>query len=101
MERAASERAFLIIGVSSKEFDWWVNHSSAHRLPAGSIELGSCLTKREAILPKDHSYENSQLEPLRLAHAASLKAAFHDGLRRTQHCDPKASTRRKRPSPSE
>jgi hypothetical protein len=52
-----------------------------HRLPAGSIELGSCLTKREAILPEDHSYEDPQLEPLRLAHAASLQAASHDGLR--------------------
>ncbi len=81
MERAARERAFLIIGVSSKEFDWWENHSGGHRLPAGSIELGSCLTKREAILPEDHFYEDPQLERLRLAHAASLQAASHDGLR--------------------
>ncbi len=101
MERAASERAFLIIGVSSKEFDWWENHSGWLRAPCRIIELGSCLTKREAILHEDHSYEDPQLEPLRLAYAASLQAASHDGLRRTQRCDPKASTRRKSVSPSE
>ena len=79
MERAASERAFLIISVSSKEFDWWVNHPGCYRLPAGLIELRSCLTKREAILREDHSYEDPQLGPLRSTADASLRVSSYCG----------------------
>jgi hypothetical protein len=59
----ARERAFLIIKVSPKEFDWWENHLGCYRLLAGSLMLGLGLMKREAIRPEDQSYEDPQLEP--------------------------------------
>jgi hypothetical protein len=75
MEKAAEERALLIISGSSEEFDWWENHSGVHRLPAGSIKLRSRLTQREAILPEDHFYEDPQLEALRSTAVASPRAS--------------------------
>ncbi len=79
MESTTRERAFLVISVSSEEVDWWGNHSHAHRLPEGSIRLGSHLIKCEVILPEDQLYEDPQLEPLRSTDDASLWASSHWG----------------------
>jgi hypothetical protein len=79
MKKAARGRAFLIISVSSEEVDWWENHSGVHRLPAGSIKLGSHLTQCEAILPEDHFYEDPQMEPLESTADASLRVSLYRG----------------------